>query len=100
MYSGEGYSYLQSVVSRLTGRVDTSACGTFENDVKFCATDIADYMKANLFTPMGMPSSRYFWDDGFAAVAARPHDAKGQRHRQLAGRRAPPSRAMPPPAAC
>ena len=25
-----------------------------------------------------MPASRYFWDDGFAAVAARPHDAKGK----------------------
>ena len=29
-YSGEGYHYLQSIVSRVTGRIDETQCGTFE----------------------------------------------------------------------
>ena len=45
LYSGEGYSYLQSVVTQLTGRVDRSECATFEADVNVCATDIDAYLK-------------------------------------------------------
>lgn len=39
-YSGEGYSYLQSVVTHLTGHVNPKDCAKFEAGVKFCATDI------------------------------------------------------------
>jgi CubicO group peptidase (beta-lactamase class C family) len=52
LYSGEGYSYLQSVVTRLTGRTDPSACRTYDG-LKVCASDIADYMKAHLLIPFG-----------------------------------------------
>lgn len=59
LYSGEGYSYLQSVVTHVT------------------AQPIEQYMKANLFVPFGMASSGYVWNDTFATLMARPHDQKG-----------------------
>lgn len=60
LYSGEGYSYLQSVVTHLTGR------------------PIDQYMRANLFVPFGMTSSGYVWNEQFERHAARPHDPKGK----------------------
>ena len=60
LYSGEGYSYLQSVVSHLTGQ------------------PIEPYMKANLFVPFGMTSSGYVWNDMFEKRMARPHDRQGK----------------------
>ena len=77
LYSGEGYSYLQSIVTHLTGHVDTTACATYEGDLRVCATDIDEYMKANLLVPFGMSSSGYVWNAMFEARAARPHDSKG-----------------------
>jgi CubicO group peptidase (beta-lactamase class C family) len=59
-YSGEGYSYLQSVVTHLTGR------------------PIEPYLKANLFEPFGMVSSGYGWNDIFEKHAARPHTSEGK----------------------
>lgn len=59
MYSGEGYSYLQSVVTRLTRQ-------PFE-----------PYMSANLFVPFGMTSSGYTWTKAFAERMARPHGTAG-----------------------
>jgi CubicO group peptidase (beta-lactamase class C family) len=44
-YSGEGYSYLQSVVTHLTRQ------------------PIESYMKASLFVPFGMSSTGYVWND-------------------------------------
>jgi CubicO group peptidase (beta-lactamase class C family) len=74
-YSGEGYYYLQSVVTHLAGRVNPNLCGTYEGGVKVCASDIDPFMKARLLLPFGMASSGYVWNDARAARTARPHDA-------------------------
>jgi CubicO group peptidase (beta-lactamase class C family) len=77
-YSGEGYWYLQSVLTRLVGKVDTRTCRTYENDLEVCATDIDDYLRANVLMPLGMRSSAYVWNDTIAQHKARPHDASGK----------------------
>lgn len=59
-YSGEGFSYLQAVVTHLTRQ------------------PIEPFMKAHLLEPFGMTSSGYAWNDLFEARAARPHDDKGR----------------------
>ena len=76
-YSGEAYAYLQSVVTHLTGRVDRNTCRTYEADLRVCATDIGDYLAANVLTPFGMSSSGYLWRPLFEERAARRHDAGG-----------------------
>ncbi len=76
-YSGEGYWYLQSVLTHLTGKVNTNLCTAFEDGMKVCATDVDDYMRANLLAPFGMRSSGYVWNATFEAHAARGHDSEG-----------------------
>jgi CubicO group peptidase (beta-lactamase class C family) len=77
MYSGEGFAYLQSVVTHLTGRVDPKPCAKYEADLEVCSTDFDAYMKTNLLAPFGMNSSGYLWADSFAKKMARPHNAQG-----------------------
>ncbi len=77
-YSGEAYSYLQSVLTHLTGHVDNSRCGDFESGVRFCATDIADYMQERALRPFHMDSSSYVWSQQLANNLARPHGEKGE----------------------
>jgi len=59
LYSGEGYNYLQTVVTSLLHQ-------PFET-----------YMKERLLVPFGMNSSGYVWNDVFAKRMARPHDQSG-----------------------
>jgi CubicO group peptidase (beta-lactamase class C family) len=78
LYSGEGYFYLQSVMTHLTGRRDPTVCAKYEADLEVCATDIARYLTANVLTPFGMASSGYDWDESLEARSARPHDGAGK----------------------
>jgi CubicO group peptidase (beta-lactamase class C family) len=76
-YSGEGYSFLQLVVSRLAGRVDEQSCEKMYDGAVACATDFDGYMQANLLEPFGMADSRFVWSDVERAAFAQPHDMKG-----------------------
>lgn len=70
---------MQSVVTHLTGHEDRKNCrGGYEGDLEVCATDIADYMKANLLTPFRMHSSSYVPNEAFEKRMARPHDQNGE----------------------
>jgi CubicO group peptidase (beta-lactamase class C family) len=60
LYSGEGYTYLQSIVERLTRQT------------------IDAYMRVNVFLPFNMVSAGYVWNDVFEKRMARPHDENGQ----------------------
>jgi CubicO group peptidase (beta-lactamase class C family) len=77
-YSGEGYHYLQTVVTRLTGHTDESQCKNFEMDYRVCATDFGEYLTANLLRPFGMNSSGYLWTPALAEKMAQPHDKDGK----------------------
>ncbi len=77
-YSGEGYYYLQSVLSQVAGKTLPSPCGRYEADLEVCATDFDAFMRRSLLDPLGLRSSGYEWRDSFERTAARPHDREGQ----------------------
>ena len=77
-YSGEGYHYLQSVMTRLTGRSEQADCRRFEDGLLVCATDFDEYMKSQLLAPFGMTSSGYVWIDAYDERVARGHDGDGK----------------------
>lgn len=77
-YSGEGYWYLQSILSRLAGRENPNDCGEYEAGVRICATDIDSFLKRNLLVPFGMKASGYVWNDDLARHASHPHDVSGK----------------------
>jgi CubicO group peptidase (beta-lactamase class C family) len=77
-YSGEGYSYLQSVVTHLRGKVNPRDCARFEAGLEVCATDIDAYLKKNVLLPFRMTSSGYLWNDTMEKRMAPGHDEKGK----------------------
>jgi CubicO group peptidase (beta-lactamase class C family) len=78
LYSGEGYNYLQTVVTQLTGRTDAAQCKTYEAGLKVCATDFDSYMRVNLLVPFGMSASGYAATTAYDRHVADPHDAEGR----------------------
>ena len=60
-YSGEGFSYLQAVVERVTGK-------SFEA-----------FLMDHLLAPFGMNSSRVTWDMPYVRRMAKPHDKAAKR---------------------
>jgi CubicO group peptidase (beta-lactamase class C family) len=62
-YSGEGFSYLQSVVEEITHK------------------SFADFMHDDVLKPLGMSASRVTYDEGtaYARLVAGRHDKNGQR---------------------
>jgi CubicO group peptidase (beta-lactamase class C family) len=59
-YSGEGYAYLASVVTRLMRQ------------------PLEDYMQAHILSPFGMSSSAYIWTESIGKRMAWPHDRAGR----------------------
>jgi CubicO group peptidase (beta-lactamase class C family) len=90
-YFGEGYFYLQSVLTGLTGQVNSGECSRFEAGFEACATDFDSYMKTNLLVPFGMDESGYLWTNTLARHVARPHDADGNPLPQQPGYSIPTS---------
>lgn len=58
-YSGEGFSYLQSVVQEVTRQ------------------PFPEFMRVNVLEPFGMTSSRFVWDTAYARRVAQGHDKAG-----------------------
>jgi CubicO group peptidase (beta-lactamase class C family) len=82
-YSGEGYFYLQSVITHLLGKVNPRDCGKFEADLEVCATDIDQLLTKLALAPFGMSSSGYAAGRAPERNRATGHDSNGA---PLAGR--------------
>jgi CubicO group peptidase (beta-lactamase class C family) len=78
LYSGEGYFYLQSVMTDVAGRRFDAPCGRYEADFEVCGTDFDAFMRRALLEPLGMQASGYVWHERFEGRAARPHDLQGR----------------------
>ena len=78
LYSGEGYYYLQSVVTKLIGQAQTNDCATYEAEVSVCASNFEELMRTNVLIPLGMTSSSYTWGPNIESKLARGHDQKSQ----------------------
>ena len=70
-YSGEGFSYLQSVVEEVTHK------------------SFADFMHDDVLKPLGMTASRVAYEEGtdYARRVARPHDQTASGIRTIRSRR-------------
>ena len=77
-YSGEGYYYLQTVITHLKGKMNRNECAEFEAGLEVCATDIDEFMTREILAPFGMTSSGYLANETMEQKAATPHDRNGR----------------------
>ena len=68
-YSGEGFGYLQKVVEKISG------------------LSLNDFMKKEVFDPLGMTSSSYVWQQSYDQNTAYPHGMS-----QVVGKKGKPKR--------
>jgi CubicO group peptidase (beta-lactamase class C family) len=69
-YSGEGFGYLQRVVDKMTGQ------------------SLEEFMKKEVFDPLGMKYSSFVWQERFEQLTSVPHDLMMQpleKHQQNEG---------------
>ena len=59
-YSGEGFGYLQKVIENVSG------------------LSLNDFMKQEVFDPLGMSSSSYIWQESYEQTTSYPHNMMGQ----------------------
>ena len=59
-YSGEGFGYLQKVVEKITG------------------LDLNEFMKKEVFNPLGMKHSSYVWQKNYDKLSSVPHGLMGK----------------------
>jgi len=59
-YSGEGFGYLQRVIEKITG------------------LSLNEFMKKEVFNPLGMTSSNYVWQESYDKHTAHPHNMMGE----------------------
>jgi CubicO group peptidase (beta-lactamase class C family) len=76
-YSGEGYYYLQSVITHLIGHLDRTDCARFEAGLEVCASDIDQFLIKNALKPFGMTLSGYATTARIHRHLAAGHDDKG-----------------------
>ena len=76
MYSGEGYFYLQSVLTHLTGQTDRTQCAQYEAGLEVCATDFGTYMAREILQPFGMTNSTYQAAERQFEQMAHGHDGR------------------------
>jgi CubicO group peptidase (beta-lactamase class C family) len=77
LYSGEGYYYLQSVITHLLGHNDPTDCAKFEAGLEICASDIDQFLIANVLAPFEMTSSGYAETTDIRRHLANGHDKNG-----------------------
>jgi CubicO group peptidase (beta-lactamase class C family) len=63
-YSGEGFVFLQRVVEKISGE------------------DLDDFMRREVFGPLGMEHSSYVWQDEYEELSATGHDTLGRPQRK------------------
>jgi CubicO group peptidase (beta-lactamase class C family) len=82
LYSGEGYYYLQSVVTHLIGHTDTTDCARFEAGLEVCASDIDQFLIKHVLAPFGMRLSGYATTSKLRRHLATGHDGQGKPFRK------------------
>jgi CubicO group peptidase (beta-lactamase class C family) len=83
-YSGEGYYYLQSLITTLTGTVDRTDCADYEAGFQVCATDFDDFMKRRVLRPFRMRMSGYEAGSNWSHRIAVGHDTGGRPQLKVA----------------
>ena len=82
LYSGEGYYYLQSVVTHLTGHVDPKDCAKYECDLEVCGTDIDPLLETKLAATVRHEGQRLPLERHIGETFSQPARCGGKAFRE------------------